>query len=115
MAEKLSINSDIFVVMREQFDVVLQSLVALTEGTDEGELTLKVKLNKQIQESDEFVFPKEFLTASWDITRTIKAKRHKVTGWVQDEYFIEKDEDGNTIISKAQLSLFDNKEDFLHE
>ena len=42
MAEKLSINSDIFVVMREQFDVVLQSLVALTEGTDEENLPLKL-------------------------------------------------------------------------
>lgn len=109
MADKLSINSDIFAVMREQFDVVLQSLVALTEGTDESEITLKVKLDKQIQETEDSLFPKEFLKASWDITRTIKAKKHKVTGWVQDEYFIETDNDGNTIISKAQLSLFDKE------
>lgn len=111
MAEKLSISSDMFAVMRDQFDVVLQSLVALTEGSDEGEITLKVKLDKQIQGNEDTLFPTEVLRASWDITRTIKAKKHKVSGRTQDEYIIGKDDDGKPVISKAQVSLFDNKED----
>jgi len=116
VAEKISISSDMFAVMRDQFDVVLQSLVALTEGADEGEITLKVKLDKQIQGNEDTLFPTEVLRASWDITRT--TKKHKVSGWTQDEYIIStqdeyiigKDDDGKPVISKAQVSLFDNKE-----
>lgn len=127
MAEKLSISSDMFAVMRDQFDVVLQSLVALTEGAYEGEITLKVKLDKQIRENEDTLFPTEALRASWDITRTLKAKKRKVSEWTRDEYFIwtqdeyikwtqdeyiiGKDDDGKPVISKAQVSIFDNKEE----
>lgn len=110
MEDKLSINSDIFVEMRDQFNVALRSLVTLVEASDEAELTLKIRLRKgyiDVGTPD----LKETLKASWDITRIIKAKKHKVSGLVIDDYVVETDTDGNVVVSKVQTSLFDENLD----
>ena len=56
MAERLSINADLFADMRSQFDTVLNSLVQLTESDDESEITLKLKLLKEYK--DEGIYAK---------------------------------------------------------
>lgn len=106
MTEQLSINSDIFSNLREQFDIVLNSLISLTGSSDEAELTLKLKLNKEYPD----VTASEstaLLKASWDITRTIKAKKFKIEGRVMDDYLIKQDDTGNVYVTKMQTSLFD--------
>jgi len=79
MAEKLSINSDMFEKMRNQFDDILNSIVRILEADDEGEINVKVGINKKYEfEYDEELgkeVEKQRLVADWDITRVIKAKK----------------------------------------
>lgn len=110
MTEPLSINSDIFADMRSQFDSVLNSLVQLTEASDEAELTLKLKLEKEYSDDGEPELT-ERLKASWSITRTIKAKKYKVEGWITDDYIIQTDDAGKVYLQKVQISMFDDEED----
>jgi len=102
MPERLSINSEMFATMREQFDDILNSLIEQMEVIDDAEITVKLKLSKVLAED------REKILASWDVVRTIKAKKFKVGGLVTDDYFLDKDEDGNLIIRGSdQISFFD--------
>lgn len=112
--EKLSINSELFKRMREQFDTELSSIVQLLEAGDEGEITVKVEIDKKflMDEIDEDGEPieKQKIDASWKIERVIKAKKFKVEGRNYEEFFLEKDEDGELKINKIeQVSMFDSQ------
>lgn len=114
MSEMLSINSDMFVVMREQFDTVLKSIVQLLEAGDEGEINIKVGVDKRYEyEYDDVLgeeVTKQRLNAEWDITRVIKAKKYKVEGRVMDDYYLQSDDDGEiTVIKVEQVSMFDGQ------
>lgn len=114
MAEKLSINSDMFEKMRNQFDDILNSIVRILEADDEGEINVKVGINKKYEfEYDEELgkeVEKQRLVADWDITRVIKAKKYKVEGCTTEDYFFKQDEDGEIKLVKVeQISMFDGQ------
>lgn len=107
----LSISSEMFKTMREQFDSVLTSIIKLMEAGDEGEITAKIEVKKKFLmdevDNEGKTIEKTKLDADWDITRTIKAKKYKVEGSTQEDFFLEKDEDGNLVVNKVeQISLF---------
>ena len=55
-------------------------------------------------------YPKQKIDASWKIERVIKAKKFKVEGRNYEEFFLEKDEDGELKINKIeQVSMFDSQ------
>jgi len=113
MPERLSINSEMFATMREQFDVILNSLTEQLSATDEAELSVKIKLRKEFtyewNEDGLEEVEKQKIKASWDIVRTIKAKKYKVEGTLTEDFFLDKDEDGKLILRKVeQISMFDN-------
>lgn len=114
MSETLSINSEMFQVMREQFDSVLKSIVQMLEAGDEGEINLKVGVDKKYEfEYDETLskdVEKQRLDVKWDITRVIKAKKYKVDGRVKEDYYLETDEDGEIQLVKVeQISIFNGQ------
>jgi len=113
MSEKLSIQSELFSTMREQFDTILNSIVKILEAGDEGEISIKVALDKKyIFEADDFgkEIKRQQIDASWDLTRIIKAKKYKVEGRNFEDFFLEENEDGELAINKIeQMSLFDSE------
>lgn len=114
MSEKLSINSELFDKMREQFDTMLGSIVQLLEAGDEGEISLKVAIDKKFlmdeQDEDGKIIEKQKIDADWKLERVIKAKKFKVEGRNLSEFFLEKNEDGELEINKVeQINLFDSQ------
>ena len=114
MSEKLSIKSELFDRMREQFDTMLGSIVKLLEAGDEGELNLKVTIDKRFlmdeQDDEGNTIEKQKIDASWKLERVIKAKKFKVEGRNLSEFFLEQNEDGAIQINKVeQVSLFDGQ------
>ncbi len=114
MPEKLSINSELFDRMREQFDTMLGSIVQLLEAGDEGEIRLKVAIDKRflMDEQDENgnIVEKQKIDADWKLERVIKAKKFKIEGRNLSEFFLEQDEDGGLQINKVeQVSMFDGQ------
>lgn len=100
---KLSINSALFNVLKTQFDDMLQSVVKQISGSDDAEISIKLKLAKDYagDNADE-------LQLSWDITKTIKAKKFKVSGRPQENPIINLEEDGQIVVYEVrQLSLFE--------
>lgn len=114
MAEKLSINSEMFSNMRKQFDTVLNSIVQMLEAGDEGEINVKVNIDKrylfEYDEDEDKEIEKQKLEASWDITRVIKAKKYKLDGRTLEDYYIEVNDDGDiNLIKVEQVSMFDGQ------
>lgn len=114
MSEKLSIKSELFDRMREQFDTMLGSIVQLLEAGDEGELNLKVTIDKRYlmdeQDEDGKTVEKQKINANWKLERVIKAKKFKVEGRNLSEFFLEQSEDGAIQINKVeQVSMFDGQ------
>jgi hypothetical protein len=103
--EKLNINSAPFDTLRVQFDDMLQSTIKQIGGSDNAEITIKLKLAKDYagDNADE-------LQLSWDITKTIKAKKYKISGRPQDNPIINIEEDGHIVVYEIrQLSLLDDE------
>lgn len=75
MSEKLSIDSELFDRMREQFDTMLSSIVKLLEAGDEGEITLKVGIDKSylLDEEDEDgnSVERQKINVDWKLERVI--------------------------------------------
>lgn len=90
--EKLSIDSQPFEIMKQQFDDMLQSTLKQIGGSDTAELNVKITFNTDFagEETDA-------LAIKWDITKTIKAKKYKVSGRPIEEPMIEVDVDGNIL------------------
>lgn len=114
MSQKLSIDSEVFDMLRNQFDTILNALVKQLGASDEGEINIKIKVDKSYSFepdlSGEGEAETQKLDLSWDITRTVKAKKFKVSGRNMEEYFLEEDEDGAIKLKKLeQGSLFDKK------
>jgi len=101
--EKLGIKSAPFKVLREQFDDTLQSIIKQISGSDEAELQVKIKIRKGYASDDT-----DELDLSWDITKTIKAKKFKVSGWPEEKPIIRIGDDGKVeVFENQQISLFD--------
>lgn len=111
---RLSINSEMFDSMRDQFDTILNSIVKLLEEGDEGEITVKVGVDKghlmdEVDKNGEPVEKKK-ISVDWKIERVIKAKKYKVEGWSVGDFFLEENEEGElNIVKVEQVSLFDNQ------
>lgn len=113
MSEKLSINSELFDEMREQFDVILVSIIKIMEAGDEGEIALKVEVDKKylMDESDEDGnnIGKQKIGVGWELQRIIKAKKYKVDGRNMNDFYLEEDRTGTLKINKVeQISIFGN-------
>lgn len=108
--EKLNINSAPFDNLRAQFDDMLQSTIKQIGGSDDAEISIKLKLAKDYAGDDA-----DELQLSWDITKTIKAKKYKVSGRPQDNPIINIEENGQIVMYELrQLSLLeDNSADDL--
>lgn len=111
---RLSINSEMFDSMRDQFDTSLNSIVKLLEEGDEGKITVKVGVDKgrlmdEVDKNGEPVEKKK-ISVDWKIERVIKAKKYKVEGWSVGGFFLEENEEGElNIVKVEQVSLFDNQ------
>lgn len=104
--EKLSINSTPFDNLRIQFDDMLQSTIKQISGSDDAEINIKLKLAKDYAGDNA-----EELQMSWDVTKTIKAKKFKVSGRPKDNPIINIEEDGHIVVYEMrQLSLLDDEE-----
>lgn len=107
MKEILSIDSKPFEILKQQFNDILVSTVKQLSGSEEGEVTVKVKIK-----NDYFGDNQEQLDLNWDITKAIKTKKFKVSGFPKDAPVIEIKDDGTvTVYTLEQVSLFDKCED----
>jgi hypothetical protein len=111
VSEKLSINSELFEKMRDQFDTMLNSIVMLLEAGDEGELTLKVGVDKKflLNELDEDgnEVERKKVDVEWKLERIIKAKKYKLEGRNFSDFFLEEDDEGLKLNKVEQVTLFD--------
>ena len=113
MSEKLSINSELFSQMREQFDTILGSIIKI--------LLQPLKLFHPrhlfpykrflMDEEDENgnKVEKQKINVGWELQRIIKAKKYKLDGRNMNDFYLEEDRSGTIRINKVeQVSLFSN-------
>jgi hypothetical protein len=112
--ERLTIGSEIFDDMRDQFNVLLSALLqeANISGKD-GELTVKLKVGTATErEYKKGAFVKEWTEPrfTWNMSRKVKESKFDVKSSSGEGYVLIFDEAGKPTIKEApnkQISMFD--------